>query len=73
MKNPRPYTKKELALLYFPDSTPETAVKHLMTMIRRNDMLWDELQEMGYYKRRKTFTPREVQAIFDWIGPPETT
>ena len=70
MKNPRPYTKKELALLYFPDSTPETAVKHLMTMIRRNDMLWDELQEMGYYNRRKTFTPREVQAIFDWIVAP---
>ena len=66
----RPYTKKELALLYFPDSTPETAVKHLMTMIRSNDMLWDELQEMGYYNRRKTFTPREVQAIFDWIGAP---
>ena len=34
----RPYTKKELALLYFPDSTPETAVKHLMTMIRRNEV-----------------------------------
>ena len=70
MKNPRPYTKKELALLYFPDSTPETAVKHLMTMIRRNDMLWDELQEMGYYNRRKTFTPREIKAIFDWLGAP---
>ena len=68
--NPRPYTKKELALLYFPDSTPETAVKHLMTMIRRNDMLWDELQEMGYYNPRKTFTPREVKAIFDWLGAP---
>ena len=66
----RAYTKKELALLYFPDSTPETAVKHLMTMIRRNDMLWDELQEMGYNKRRKTFTPREVKAIFDWLGAP---
>ena len=66
----RTYTKKELALLYFPDSTPETAVKHLMTMIRRNDMLWDELQEMGYYNRRKTFTPREVKSIFDWLGAP---
>ena len=55
----RPYTKKELALMYFPDSTPETAVKHLKMMIRSNDMLWDELQEMGYNKRRKTFTPRE--------------
>jgi hypothetical protein len=66
----RAYTKKELALLYFPDSTPGTAVKHLMVTIRRNDMLWDELQAMGYYNRRKTFTPREVRAIVDWLGAP---
>ena len=66
----RSYSKKELALLFFPDSTPETAVKHLMALIRRNDMLWDELQAMGYYNRRKTFTPREVRAIVDWLGAP---
>ena len=66
----RAYTKKELALIYFPDSTPGTAVKHLMVTIRRNDMLWDELQAMGYYNRRKTFTPREVRAIVDWLGAP---
>ena len=68
--NIRAYTKKELALLYFPDSTPETAVKHLMALIRRNDMLWDELQAMGYYSRSRTFTPRQVQAIVDWLGAP---
>ena len=66
----RSYSKKELALMYFPDSTPATAVKHLMVTIRRNDMLWDELQAMGYYNRRKTFTPREVRAIVDWLGAP---
>lgn len=66
----RAYTKKELALLYFPGSTPDTAVKHLKTMIRRCDMLWDELQTMGYYTHRKTFTPREVRAIIDWLGAP---
>ena len=66
----RSYSKKELALKFFPDSTPETAVKHLMSLVRRNDMLWDELQSMGYNKRRKTFTPREIKAIFDWLGAP---
>lgn len=66
----RAYTKKELALLYFPDSTSSTAVKHLTSMIRRCDMLWDELQAMGYYSNRKTFTPREVKAIIDWLGAP---
>ncbi len=66
----RSYSKKELALCFFPDSTPETAVKHLMALIRRNDMLWDELQAMGYYSKSKTFTPRQVQAIIDWLGAP---
>ena len=37
--NIRAYTKKELALLYFPDSIPHTAVNRLMTLIRSNDML----------------------------------
>ena len=66
----RAYTKKELALMYFPDSTPDTAVKHLMSTIRGNDMLWDELQAMGYQNNRKTFTPREVTAICEWLGAP---
>ena len=68
--NIRAYTKKELALLYFPDSTPRVAVNHLMMMIRCNDMLRDELQAMGYNKKRKTFTPREAKAIIDWLGTP---
>ena len=66
----RAYSKKELALLFFPDSTPRVAVNHLMALIRRCDMLWDELQSMDYNKRRKTFTPREIKAIFDWLGAP---
>ena len=66
----RAYTKKELALLYFPDSPPHTAVNHLMALIRRCDMLRDELQAMGYYSRSKVFTPREVGAIVEWLGPP---
>ena len=41
-----------------------------MALIRHNDMLCDELSEMGYYSRSKTFTPRQVQAIIDWLGAP---
>ena len=64
------YSKKELALLYFPDSTPRVAVNHLMALIRRNDMLCDELLSTGYKTTNKVFTPRQVQAIVDWIGAP---
>ena len=66
----RSYSKKELALRYFPDSTPRVAVNHLMAVIRRNDMLRDELQTIGYKSSCKVFTPRQVNAIFEWLAPP---
>ena len=66
----RAYSKKELALRFFPDSTPRVAVNHLMALIRRNDMLSDELLSTGYKTTNKVFTPRQVQAIVDWIGAP---
>lgn len=66
----RTYTKKELGLMYFPESMPRTAVNHLMSWIRRCQPLWDELQEMGYEKTCKSFTPKQVKAIFDNLGEP---
>ena len=53
----RSYTKEELSLMYFPDSIPTTAVKHLMGWIKRCTPLMDELQAMGYHTSNKTFTP----------------
>ena len=66
----RQYSKKELALTYFPDSSPRTAVKHLMTWIYHCTPLWKELQAMGYKKLSKGFTPREVSAIIEQLGEP---
>jgi hypothetical protein len=66
----RTYTKKELALMYFPDSSPRTAVSHLMAWIRRCTQLWTELQKTGYQPTSKAFTPREVRAIVEQLGEP---
>jgi hypothetical protein len=66
----RPYTKKELALMYFPDSQPRTAVNHLMAWIRRCTRLWQQLQATGYDANCKTFTPRQVRAIVEQLGEP---
>ena len=66
----RAYTKKELALMYFPDSSPRTAVSHLMSWIRRCTTLWEQLQAMGYEPTCKTFTPRQVRAIVEQLGEP---
>jgi hypothetical protein len=66
----RTYSKKELALMYFPDSQPRTAVNHLMAWIRRCTSLWQQLQDMGYQTTCKAFTPREVRAIVNQLGEP---
>ena len=66
----RTYTKKELALMYFPKSNPRTAVNHLMAWIHQCDPLWEELLAMGYHKLSKAFTPKQVKAIIDYLGEP---
>ena len=66
----RAYTKKELALLYFPDSNPRTAVNHLMSWIRNCKQLWQQLEATGYCTTSKAFTPRQVKAIVEQLGEP---
>ncbi len=66
----RAYTKKELALMYFPDSTPPTAVSHLMNWIRHCTALRQQLQDTGYVPASKTFTPRQVRLIVEQLGEP---
>ena len=41
----RMYSKTELGLLYFPDTTDgATARRHIMVWIKRCEPLWNELQ-----------------------------
>lgn len=67
----RAYSKKELALLYFPESsTPHVAVNHLIAWIKRCRPLMQELEESGYHRVSKYFTSREVRMIISHLGEP---
>lgn len=66
----RPYTKKELALLYFPHSNPRTAARHLMAWLIRCQPLLTALQSVGYRKSAKWFASREVRLIIEHLGDP---
>ena len=70
MFQPRPYGKAELALLYQPYSTPESAVKTLNRWIKGCSQLVNELQLLNYNPKRRTFLPREVEAIVRHLGEP---
>lgn len=67
----RSYTKRELALAYFPDVTdPHIATNRLMRWIVRNTELMEELIKHGYQKNFRFFTPAQVRLIVYYLGEP---
>ena len=66
----RAYSKCELAMLYAPQSTPETAIKNLYRWIQRCEPLKVELKNLHYNPRRLSFMKREVAAIVKHLGEP---
>ena len=57
----RPYSKRELARLYFPDTVnEESAIAHLIA----------ELKGAYYKTYNKTFTPRQIGIIVQYLGEP---
>ena len=67
----RPYSKRELARLYFPDTVnDESAVANLRNLIRRVNGLGEELKEAGYKPYDKTFTPKQVGILVHYLGEP---
>ena len=62
------YTKKELALLYFPSAEPHTAVNRLMSWVKRCKPLHMALIAHGYKKTAKWLSPREVALVVEHWG-----
>ena len=56
----RAYDKAELALLYCPGRSEETALKTMMRWIRQCEPLMEALDAIGYNCRRHRFLRREV-------------
>ncbi|MCD7924366.1 MAG: DUF4248 domain-containing protein [Bacteroides sp.] len=63
--------KNELALLYFPESTPKVATRHLMRWINGCQPLMEELKLAGYDPMQKLFTVRQVILIYHHLGNPD--
>ena len=66
----RTYGKAELALLYQPHASQETAVKALNRLIKSCPPLGEELRALHYQPRRHSFLRAEVEAIVRHLGEP---
>lgn len=66
----RGYDKVELALLYCPGRTEETAMKTLSRWINQCGQLVEALGAIGYNSRRHRFLRQEVEQIVKYLGEP---
>ena len=64
----RAYGKSELAMKYCPDVSPEYALKQLRTWINVNP----RLREMIKPSNARRYTPKQVRAIIEEVGEPDT-
>ena len=68
----KPYTKQELASMYFPDADQATARIHLWRWITRCQPLNDALCATHLSKWTRTYTPQQVALIVRHLGEPES-
>ncbi len=66
----RAYDKVELALLYCPGRSAETALKTLMRWIKQCQPLMQALGGIGYNARRHRFLRQGVEQIVRHLGEP---
>ena len=67
----RPYSKRELARLYFPETANiDSAVSNLRLWILRNSEVMEKLHAAGYRIHSKIFTPRQVRILVETFGEP---
>lgn len=71
MEEIRSYGFRELATLFFPDSTPESASHQFKRCIMGNKKFYDELVENGYKSGKRILLPIHVNITFKYMGKPD--
>lgn len=66
----RTYGWQELAILYAPELTSESAGKRLSKWVAYNPQLTEALQCAGWRKGKKILTPLQVKVLIQYLGEP---
>ena len=66
-----PVKRRDLAIMYFPDKSPDQAVRNLRRWIENCTDLVAALKEIGMpRKHKKDLTARQVRIIMEYLGDP---
>lgn len=66
----RTYHLRELALLYFPTSTPDSASQAFRRMLNAYGGLREQLQEKGFTPGSRVMPPTVVELVVNHLGEP---
>ncbi len=66
----RAYGRRELAQLYFPHLSPNSAWRCLHRWINLNQELCRKLNDLGYDAQTRIFTPEQVRVLSYYLGEP---
>ena len=66
----RTYGFNELAQLYFPNVTKESATKMFKNWINASPSLIENLKSLGWKKNAKKLTPKQVKELVGHFDPP---
>ncbi len=66
----RAYGWQELAILYAPNLTPESAGKRLAMWVKQNPHLREALRQAGWRRGQRVLTPLQVQRVVEYLGEP---
>lgn len=66
------FTKFQIALQYFPElmDRPKVALQKLRRWIRQSEGLCEALARTGYRQQQLTFSKRQVELIYEYLGEP---
>ncbi|WP_455664237.1 DUF4248 domain-containing protein [Phocaeicola sp.] len=64
------YSKADIAHLYNPTMCYVSAMRTLRRWINRNEKLVKALSDSGYIPSQHSFTPKQVELIFTYLGRP---
>ncbi|MCD8178772.1 MAG: DUF4248 domain-containing protein [Tannerellaceae bacterium] len=64
------YSWKELAILYAPELTSNSAARRFKKWVNFNQELVRELVSAGWRERSKVLTPMQVEIIVRYLGEP---
>lgn len=64
------YGVAELATMYFPNLTQQSASNQFRIWLNKNITLKSELNRFGYKKNQKIYTPKQVGIIINYLGIP---